>query len=49
MNRVRIQRPKVRRERPWLAVLPLNPRDPAILRAKTRHRSATPHQEVTSK
>jgi hypothetical protein len=48
MNRIRIQRPKVRRDRSRLAVLPLDPRDPAILRAKARRSSAVPHQEVTS-
>jgi hypothetical protein len=34
MKRIRIQRPKGRRERPWLEVHPLDPRDPDILRAK---------------
>jgi hypothetical protein len=34
MNRIRIQRPKLRRARRGPAVLPLDPRDPAILHAK---------------
>jgi hypothetical protein len=34
MKRVRIQRPRVRHERLWLDVLPLDPRDPDIVRAK---------------
>ena len=34
MKRIRIQRPRVRHERPWLDVLPLDPRDPDIDRAK---------------
>lgn len=34
MKRIRIQRPRVRHERPWLDVLPLDPRDPDIVRAK---------------
>jgi hypothetical protein len=33
MKRVRIERPKRRRERPWLEVLPLDPRDADVLRA----------------
>ncbi len=49
MNRIRIQRPKNPRDRPRLAVLPLDPRDPAVLRAKAFDRPATPHEEVTSK
>jgi hypothetical protein len=48
MNRIRIQRPKLRRDRPWRAVVPLDPRDPAVLRAKALDRSAPPQQEVPS-
>jgi hypothetical protein len=48
MNRVHIERPTVRRERPWPEVLPLDPRDPDVLRAKLGG-SAHLHEEVTSK
>jgi hypothetical protein len=35
MQRIRIARRKVRRDRPWLEVLALDPRDPDVVRAKT--------------
>jgi hypothetical protein len=35
MRRVRIERRKVRRNRPWLEVLALDPPDPDVVRAKT--------------
>jgi hypothetical protein len=35
MRRIRIARRKVRRDRPWLEVLALDPRDPDVVRAKT--------------
>jgi hypothetical protein len=47
MQRIRIQRPKVRRGRPWREVLPPDPRDPDILRAKAVGRAADPDQEPT--
>ena len=34
MKRIRIERLKVRREPRWLEVLPLDPRDAEVLRAK---------------
>jgi hypothetical protein len=34
MQRIRIQRPKVRRGHPWPEVLPPDPQDPQVLRAK---------------
>lgn len=34
MKRVRIERPKRRRARTWLDVLPLDPRDQDVVRAK---------------
>jgi hypothetical protein len=34
MKRIWKERPKARRERTWLEVLPLDPRDPDVLRAK---------------
>jgi hypothetical protein len=40
MRRIRAQRPKRRRERPELEVLPLDPRDPDIVRAKALDGSA---------
>jgi hypothetical protein len=39
MQRIRIQRPKGRRQRRWGEVLPLDPRDPQVLRAKALGRS----------
>jgi hypothetical protein len=35
MRRTRIHRRKVQRDRPWLEVLALDPRDPDIVRANT--------------
>jgi hypothetical protein len=49
MKRIRIQRPKARRERPWVEVLPPDPRDPNVVRAKALRLAARPHQQVTSK
>jgi hypothetical protein len=34
VQRIRIDRPKTRRERPWLDDLPADPRDPDVMRAK---------------
>jgi hypothetical protein len=48
MQRVQIQRPKRRRQR-WREVLPVDPRDPEVLRAKALGRPARPHQEVSGK
>jgi len=39
MRRIRIHRGKVRRDRHWLEVLALDPRDPDIVRAKAIGRS----------
>jgi hypothetical protein len=41
-KRVRIQKPKVRHERWWTEVLPLDPRDPDVLRAKLEAYTARP-------
>lgn len=49
MKRIRIHRPKARRERPWLEVFPPDPRDPDVVRAKALRPAARPHQQVTSK
>jgi hypothetical protein len=48
MKRIRIQRPKARRQRPRGEVRAPDPRDPEVLRAKALGRSTHPHQEVTS-
>jgi hypothetical protein len=42
MKRIRIQRPRARGERPWHEVLPLDPRDPDVVRIKAlaRQRAA---------
>ena len=34
MERVRTHKPRVRRGRPWLEVLPADPRNPDVVRAK---------------
>jgi hypothetical protein len=49
MKRIRIEKPKVQRERPLREVLPLDPRDPDILRAKTLGRSAHSRRLATRK
>lgn len=38
MQRIRIQRPK-RRRQPWWEFLPLDPRDPQVLRARALGRT----------
>lgn len=42
MERTRIRRPRVRRERPGHAALPPDPRDPDVVRAKALARAAAP-------
>ena len=49
VKRIRIQRPRAQREQPWLDVLPLDPRDPDVVRAKALSRAADHRQQVTSK
>jgi hypothetical protein len=44
MQRVRIEKPRPRRERWWLEVLPLDPRDPDVRRAKGLISNAHPHE-----
>lgn len=39
MNRIRIDRLRVRRERPWLEVLPIEPPDPNVAGAKALARA----------
>lgn len=45
MKRIRIERRRVRGERPWVEALPLDPRDPDIVRAKTLARTAGSKEE----
>jgi len=40
MKQIRIHRPRVRRERPWHEVLPPDPRDPDVVRAKALARAS---------
>jgi hypothetical protein len=39
MKRIRTARRKVRRDRPWPEILPLDPRDPDVRRAKALARA----------
>jgi hypothetical protein len=39
MKRIRIRRPRIRRERPWAEDLPADPRDPDVVRAKALARA----------
>jgi hypothetical protein len=39
VQRIRIDRPKTRRERLWLEDLPADPRDPDVIRAKALARA----------
>ena len=41
MKRIRIHKPKTARERPWQEVLPADPRDPDVVRAKALARART--------
>ena len=45
MKRIRIERRRVRSERPWLEELPPDPRDPDITRAKALAGTARSEQE----
>jgi hypothetical protein len=49
MKRIRIQRQRRRRERPWPEVLALDPRDPGVVRAKTIGVSRDRQQEAVRK
>jgi len=57
MKRIRIQRPKARRERDWGEALPPDPRDPDVVRAKalaragdrTGSQAPSPQQGATAK
>jgi len=39
VQQIRIRRPRVRREYPWHEVLPFDPRDPDVVRAKALARA----------
>ena len=39
MNRIRINRPRIRHDRPWLEILPTDLRDPDVVRAKALARA----------
>ena len=48
MNRVRTQKPRIRRDRARLEILPADPRDPDVVRAKALARmTAAPHRQPT--
>lgn len=44
MKRIRMQRPKARRERPGREALPPDPRDPDVVRAKALARAGHPRR-----
>jgi hypothetical protein len=46
MKRIRMAKPKVRRERLWSEDLPLDPRDPDVRRAKALSRSLSPQRRT---
>lgn len=46
MKRIRIQKPRARRERPWSEALPPDPRDPDIVRAKALARGRPSPDDV---
>jgi hypothetical protein len=39
MRRIRVDRPRIRRERAWTEDLPADPRDPDVVRAKALARA----------
>ena len=40
MQQIRVKRPRNRGERPWREILPLDPRDPDVVRVKAAARAA---------
>jgi hypothetical protein len=48
MKRIRIAKPKVRRERLWSEDLPIDPRDPDVRRAKALSRSLSPQRRAVA-
>ena len=49
MRRIRIEKPKPRRERWWLGVLSLDARDPDVVRAKAIDRCSDRERDVARK
>ena len=49
VERIRIHRPGVRRERPWHGFLPADPRDPDVVRAKAVARTVAETAQVEAK
>jgi hypothetical protein len=49
MKQIRIQRPRARRGRDCREVLPPDPRDPDVVRAKALARAGNPGQKVASR
>jgi hypothetical protein len=49
VKRIRIQKPRARRERPGHEALPPDPRDPDIVRAKALARAGNPRRRVTGR
>ncbi|HEY2690802.1 MAG TPA: hypothetical protein VGJ50_20340 [Streptosporangiaceae bacterium] len=49
MKRIRIDRPGVRQDQPWREVLPPDPRDPDVVRAKALARAGHPRQKAAGK
>ena len=49
MKRIRIDRPRIRRERDWMEVLPDDPRDPDVVRAKALARTRPADSSQTSR
>jgi hypothetical protein len=47
MKRIRVQRPRARRERDWGEALPPDPRDPDVVRAKALARAGDRAGPVT--
>jgi hypothetical protein len=49
VQQIRIHRPKARRERSWQEALPLDPRDPDVVRAKALARAGDRAGGTTAK
>jgi hypothetical protein len=49
MKRIRIDRPRIRRERDWMEDLPDDPRDPDVVRAKALARTRPASSSQTSR
>jgi len=49
VKRIRIDKPRIRRERPWPEDLPADPRDPDVVRAKALARAQQASSPRTSR